>query len=169
VYVHSKVLLVDDTLAFIGSSNINDRSMLAETDSEIAVAVCGGELVSTYMNGREFLVSKFVHSLRMRLWQEHLGLLHDGSVDVSDPVADAAFSVVWRGRAARNTLFYEAHFPATARFTKMLSRDGLPVSAAPTAPTGHVVLYSTEYLSERDTLLPGKMSKVALLPVSLFQ
>lgn len=39
LYIHSKVLLVDDMYALIGSANINDRSLLGYRDSEIAV-VC---------------------------------------------------------------------------------------------------------------------------------
>ena len=33
VYVHSKIMLVDDEIAIIGSANINDRSMLGTRDS----------------------------------------------------------------------------------------------------------------------------------------
>jgi phospholipase D1/2 len=39
VYVHSKLIIVDDKIALIGSANINDRSMLGSRDSEIAVIV----------------------------------------------------------------------------------------------------------------------------------
>lgn len=35
VYVHSKVMIIDDRIAFIGSSNINDRSLLGSRDSEV--------------------------------------------------------------------------------------------------------------------------------------
>jgi phosphatidylserine/phosphatidylglycerophosphate/cardiolipin synthase-like enzyme len=33
--VHSKVMIVDDRIAYIGSSNINDRSLLGSRDSEV--------------------------------------------------------------------------------------------------------------------------------------
>lgn len=35
VYVHSKVMIIDDRAAFVGSSNINDRSLLGSRDSEV--------------------------------------------------------------------------------------------------------------------------------------
>lgn len=35
IYVHSKLLIVDDRIAVIGSSNINDRSLLGSRDSEV--------------------------------------------------------------------------------------------------------------------------------------
>lgn len=43
IYVHSKLLIADDSLVICGSANINDRSLLGKRDSEIAVLiqVCG--------------------------------------------------------------------------------------------------------------------------------
>ena len=37
VYVHSKLMITDDKYALIGSANINDRSMVGDRDSEVAV------------------------------------------------------------------------------------------------------------------------------------
>jgi len=37
IYIHSKILSVDDDIVIIGSANINDRSMTGTHDSEIAV------------------------------------------------------------------------------------------------------------------------------------
>jgi phospholipase D1/2 len=37
VYIHSKLMIVDDSIAILGSANINDRSMQGSRDSEIAV------------------------------------------------------------------------------------------------------------------------------------
>lgn len=39
IYVHSKLLIVDDDIALIGSANINDRSMCGDRDSELAVVI----------------------------------------------------------------------------------------------------------------------------------
>ena len=61
LYIHSKAIMVDDEKAIIGSANINDRSMLGERDSEIAVLIED---------------RRFAQRLRMSLWQEHFGLLH---------------------------------------------------------------------------------------------
>ena len=35
VYVHSKIMIVDDCITLIGSANINDRSLLGSRDSEV--------------------------------------------------------------------------------------------------------------------------------------
>lgn len=39
IYVHSKLMIVDDRLVICGSANINDRSLLGKRDSEIAVLI----------------------------------------------------------------------------------------------------------------------------------
>ena len=39
IYVHSKLMIVDDNTVICGSANINDRSMIATRDSEIAVII----------------------------------------------------------------------------------------------------------------------------------
>ena len=35
VYIHSKLMIVDDDIAILGSANINDRSMKGSRDSEV--------------------------------------------------------------------------------------------------------------------------------------
>ena len=39
IYVHSKLIIVDDKYALLGSANINDRSLLGDRDSELAVLI----------------------------------------------------------------------------------------------------------------------------------
>ena len=39
MYIHSKLMIVDDCRVIIGSANINDRSMLGDRDSELAILV----------------------------------------------------------------------------------------------------------------------------------
>ena len=41
IYVHSKVMIVDDRRALIGSCNINDRSLLGSRDSEVSLFPVG--------------------------------------------------------------------------------------------------------------------------------
>lgn len=38
--MHSKLMIVDDRVALIGSSNINDRSLLGSRDSEVLLVYC---------------------------------------------------------------------------------------------------------------------------------
>jgi phospholipase D1/2 len=68
-------MIVDDRVVIMGSANINDRSQLGNRDSEIAMIVEDTDMVSSYMDGKEYKAAKFAHTLRMQLWKEHLGLL----------------------------------------------------------------------------------------------
>ncbi|KAG1448086.1 hypothetical protein G6F56_009047 [Rhizopus delemar] len=76
LYIHSKLMIVDDRIVLMGSANINDRSQLGNRDSEVALLIEDTEMIPSFMNGKEFKASKFAHTLRMQLWKEHLGLLN---------------------------------------------------------------------------------------------
>lgn len=39
IYIHSKIMIIDDEVAIIGSANINDRSMIGNRDSEIGIVI----------------------------------------------------------------------------------------------------------------------------------
>ncbi len=39
IYIHSKLMIIDDNVVIMGSANINDRSMQGSRDSEIAVSI----------------------------------------------------------------------------------------------------------------------------------
>ena len=39
IYIHSKIMIIDDQIALIGSANINDRSLKGSRDSELAVVI----------------------------------------------------------------------------------------------------------------------------------
>lgn len=77
VYVHAKIMVVDDRTAIIGSANINERSLLGSRDSEIASIIRDHETISTKMDGQDYVARKFAHSLRVRLMREHLGVAVD--------------------------------------------------------------------------------------------
>jgi len=88
IYVHSKLMIVDDTLTIIGSANINDRSMLGDRDSEVNVIIEDKVMIDGTMDGKPFPVGEFSHKLRTHLMKEHLGLLKDvgNNLDVKDPI-----------------------------------------------------------------------------------
>ena len=45
IYIHSKLLIVDDKVVLIGSANLNDRSMLGNRDTELAMVVNDNNMV----------------------------------------------------------------------------------------------------------------------------
>ncbi|XP_075512375.1 phospholipase D zeta 1-like isoform X2 [Primulina tabacum] len=74
VYVHSKIMIIDDHTTLIGSAN-TDRSLLGSRDSEIGVLIEDKEFVDLWMGGKTWRGGKFASSLRLTLWSENLGLL----------------------------------------------------------------------------------------------
>ena len=107
VYVHSKLMIVDDRIAIIGSANINDRSMLGSRDSEVAVMIEDTDMVDGKMKGQAYKVGKFSHSLRRHLMREHLGIL---DMEIYEAVVDPlVYQDVWE-IALTNTLTYKHVF-----------------------------------------------------------
>ena len=69
IYVHSKLLIVDDEYILLGSANINQRSMGGNRDTEICI---GGYQPNCVHNGAE-VPRGAVHTFRLALWSSHLG------------------------------------------------------------------------------------------------
>ncbi|KAK4755658.1 hypothetical protein SAY87_009415 [Trapa incisa] len=110
IYVHSKIMIIDDCMTLIGSANINDRSLLGSRDSEIGVLMEDTEFVDSTMGGVPWKAGRFSLSLRLSLWSEHLGL-HSGEVnEIFDPVVDSAYRDVWMATAKTNTAIYQDVF-----------------------------------------------------------
>ncbi|KAH0662792.1 hypothetical protein KY284_027723 [Solanum tuberosum] len=72
IYVHSKMMIVDDEYIIVGSANINQRSMDGARDSEIAMGAYQPYHLVTSEPARGQ-----VHGFRMALWYEHLGMLDE--------------------------------------------------------------------------------------------
>jgi phosphatidylserine/phosphatidylglycerophosphate/cardiolipin synthase-like enzyme len=69
VYVHAKVLVVDDRLLRVGSSNLNNRSMGFDSECDLAV-----ETLSDVSDASDDVVSRTIASIRNGLVCEHLGV-----------------------------------------------------------------------------------------------
>ncbi|KAM3246514.1 Phospholipase D alpha 1 [Capsicum annuum] len=72
IYVHSKMMIVDDEYIIVGSANINQRSMDGARDSEIAI----GAYQPHHLTKRQPARGQ-IHGFRMSLWYEHMGMLDD--------------------------------------------------------------------------------------------
>ncbi|KAK9372898.1 uncharacterized protein V1513DRAFT_203111 [Lipomyces chichibuensis] len=88
LYIHAKILVVDDRVAIIGSANINERSMRGSRDSEVAAFVRDTDQIESSMGGQPYMVGRFPHTLRVRLMREHLGI----DVDALDELERQAMS-----------------------------------------------------------------------------
>ncbi|XP_054157366.1 phospholipase D1-like [Oppia nitens] len=198
VYVHSKLLLVDDNKAIIGSSNINDRSMLGNRDSEVAVVIADQQFDSSstaVMNGQPYdRCGKFCGSLRRMLMREHLGLIDDDAggrggkdnnttIDVRDPISDHFYTDTWMATAARNTEIYEQVFPVVpsddvktfGELKDYLNRPRMATTDPAEAKRlldsqirGHLVLIPLHFLENEDQLLPAWGTGEKLMPLTLW-
>ncbi|OAD74703.1 hypothetical protein PHYBLDRAFT_111269, partial [Phycomyces blakesleeanus NRRL 1555(-)] len=74
VYIHAKVMIVDDRTVIMGSANINERSQLGSRDSEIAACVKDTELIDAVIGDTPIKVGRFAQTLRLRLMSEHVGI-----------------------------------------------------------------------------------------------
>jgi phospholipase D1/2 len=117
VYVHTKLMVVDDLYALLGSANINDRSLLGSRDSELAVLVVDGDTSRADINGKgsNQPVRKFAHDLRKSVWNKLFGIT--GGVRpatelkqaVEQPGSPDSWKLIQR-RAQANAEIYEAAF-----------------------------------------------------------
>jgi phospholipase D1/2 len=122
VYVHSKLMIVDDLYALIGSANVNDRSLLGERDSELAVLVMDGDSFKADINGAgsQKTVRKFAHELRKNIWSKLFGIA--GGVRpanglqqaIEQPGKPDSWKLIQR-QARANAAAYEAVFPEVPR------------------------------------------------------
>ena len=116
IYIHSKLMIVDDVRVLIGSANINDRSMLGVRDSEFAVIIKEKKALINKKLNRNFVMdgnnnyyaANFATSFRRDLMAEHLGIKSDDPV-LDDPVSNQLFTLI-TSRAKINTTMYRDIF-----------------------------------------------------------
>ncbi|VDM16135.1 unnamed protein product [Hydatigera taeniaeformis] len=162
IYIHSKLMIVDDRKLIIGSANLNDRSMLGDRDSELAVVV-EGEV------GEE--KCEVIADMRRRLMAEHLGMLSDRATISWDPsilyqpTSDAFFHGVWRKTALCNMNIFEEVFncvPSNSaqqypkRPTRLQGKQPKGKRAADLLRRvrGHLCEYPEDYLADEDLTFP---------------
>ena len=116
IYIHSKLMIVDDTKVLLGSANINDRSMLGIRDSEFAVIIKEKKQLINKKTQRNFVMdgnsnyrgANFATNFRRELMGEHLGINPNDPI-LDDPVSKEFFSLVV-SRAESNTQIYHDIF-----------------------------------------------------------
>ncbi|XP_076444985.1 LOW QUALITY PROTEIN: phospholipase D1-like [Babylonia areolata] len=182
IYIHSKLMIVDDNTVILGSANINDRSMLGKRDSEMAIIFRDKKKEKINLNGHFLTPGPFASSIRHTLFREHLGLTEGKEdVDLRDISTDSFYKNVWIRQAAVNTSIYDKVFrclPTDQVLTFQQLRDynanpNLATSNPEEALTqlakvkGHLVLMPLQFLKE-ESLAPKMGQKEALLPSYLW-
>uniref|UniRef100_H2Z4U4 Phospholipase n=1 Tax=Ciona savignyi TaxID=51511 RepID=H2Z4U4_CIOSA len=195
IYVHSKMMIVDDRLVIIGSANINDRSMSGTRDSEVAMLVEDTQFVDSIMAEQPFKVGVYASSLRRRCFAEHLGLLpddydgtmatfdpmtHENGIALQDVASESFFKEVWTKTSAVNTTVYEKVFCCVpsdyvrkladiANFQRnpLVESDGEAATTVLQKIKGYLVLLPLLFLIDED-LTPDAMTKEAIAPTDLW-
>ena len=108
IYIHSKLLIVDDQKVLIGSANINDRSMLGERDSEFAVIMEEEKNCNSLMDNKKYEGSNYAISLRKSLMSEHFGIDYNDPI-LNDPLNDNLWNLM-KAKASNNTKIYDLIF-----------------------------------------------------------
>ena len=112
VYIHSKLMIVDDRATIIGSANFNDRSMVGNKDSEICILTEDTQFEDGRMGNASYRAGRFSKSLRMKCWAEFCGIdMEDaeGLKNIEDPSCDETWEYL-RKLATNNTVKYEQVF-----------------------------------------------------------
>ncbi len=119
IFVHSKLLIIDDRFVAIGSPNMNYRS--ETTDSEIQISIVDTHTEQGAMNGsvNTTTICKFARDLRIQLWMEHLGLSDPKLVD--DPILGLAQWPEPAGKVVGHAAYHDA--PPQARSIVELIRE----------------------------------------------
>lgn len=167
------MLIVDDKITIIGSANINDRSMLGNRDSEVAVIIEDQEYDFYFMNDKPYKSGKFSGSLRRMLMREHLGIYKESKTDmlqksdlVNDPICDHFWNDVWNLTAKTNTAIYEEVFEVIPsdeikrlsdiknylEKPKLFKTDKIKAEERLASIKGHLVMLPLEFLIEETNI-----------------
>ena len=140
VFVHSKVLAIDDRWATIGSANLDGVSLHSYGDDfegwlgrsifrgirNVDANIVVDETVASMPSGHS------VTDLRRRLWSEHLGMADDEVAAIPSGTS----LELWRARAAANVEALNAR-PTGPATTRRMRGFVLPYSLGPT-PAGQL-------------------------------
>jgi len=176
IYVHDKLLIVDDRVLIFGSANVNDRSMLGDRDTEIAIRVEDTAHITSKMNKKPWVVGVVPHMFRKRLMAKHL---NDFQVDLTDPICRDIYWTRWVESAQMNSRLYD-ELDGPCSYDKCATVDEYEKALA-TKPfldandplvesylvriRGHLVMWPQKFL-EKENLL--SLATKAVLPCELF-
>jgi len=180
IYVHSKLMIVDDRMCICGSANINDRSLQGSRDSEFCLVVNDTEMIDSQLNGQIQKVGVFCSTWRKKLFRQILGIKTEEERNVDDPCSDE-FYEYFRQTARNNAQIYEnvfntlptnrvRNFSEVYEYTgqsKLKETDPLTAHEKCKQIQGFVVEFPLEFLAD-DYLMPKWNTSEGMAPILLW-
>lgn len=149
IYIHSKMMIVDDDVALIGTANINQRSMDGCRDSEIMMTSWQPEHLAT----EESAPKGDIHAFRLHTWASITGQMNEAFRNPSGHACVRAMNQIahenWQKYIADNTVDMESHllpFPLEYSDGEIKPRRGLK--------DGCFIDTKASVLGKKATLLP---------------
>lgn len=186
VNVHSKVMFVDDDFLFVGSANLNNRSMVLDTECNIALdgatrhpvpthatTTAGGEAVRaagvqgsspshTLMEGSDHRVRDAIAAMRNRLLAEHLG---QEPMRVGEEIARTGSILQAIDRLGGGERSLVRHDPVvTPDLDNLVPGEAIIDPETPIAPEALVAQFVPE---EKRRRLSGRYARLGLLALLL--
>lgn len=129
IYIHSKMMIVDDDVALIGTANINQRSLDGCRDSEIMMTSWQPDYLATKESG---IPKGDIHAFRLHTWASITGQMDDVFRNPSSPECVHAMNKIanenWNKYLGKETVDMESHllpFPLEYEGGKIQPRRGL--------------------------------------------
>jgi phosphatidylserine/phosphatidylglycerophosphate/cardiolipin synthase-like enzyme len=139
IYVHSKLIIVDDRYLLFGSANLNERSLAGDRDTEIGCQMWPSR-------GQETACENQVRAFRQALWTEHFGTLPAGWQDAESTAC--VTDVRAKGRSNYINFRQLTRLPTDGHlciFPFHADASSFFVEAVSTAPEGDVYLPDSEF------------------------
>jgi phospholipase D1/2 len=128
IYIHSKMMIVDDDVVQVGTANINQRSMDGCRDSEIMMTAWQPDHLATDTS----IAKSDIHAYRMHIWASLTGEMHDEFRNPSSKecvkVMNAIAQRNWATYIGKETVDMKSHllpFPLDFVNGKITPRIGL--------------------------------------------
>jgi len=154
IYVHSKLMIVDDDYVIVGSANINQRSLGGERDTEI----CMGAFQPDHMVEKSGdSAHGGIHTFRTALWAAHLG---GGDPVYNNPASDECLAKIkqvssdfWQLYTAEEPTHSDVHllpYPLTVAETGDISPLEAPYNCFPDT--------KAKVVGSKSSILPAKLT-----------
>jgi phosphatidylserine/phosphatidylglycerophosphate/cardiolipin synthase-like enzyme len=159
IYIHSKLLIVDDRHVILGSANINDRSQSGKRDTELAVMLFDSAQQKKTIGDITTTVNTLARKLRVDLWKKHFALTGANDIVlaatemksmIERPAAEATIKAIQALASTNANIYAETFHHVPWSKTNVQTREETGASIWPVCPKGA----STEMAAERSRLMP---------------